>query len=510
MLVHECVELAALNTPNALALADERTRWTFGQLRQAVEGWRAQAEVMASPGARILIAAPARAEVVAALYGLPAAGRVAVPVNTRLRNVDVMALVEDVAPEGLIGSGPLFDDLRQRLGVPAVELDRPGSVPGRASRSPGGEQPAPDTTAWIMHTSGTTGVPKGVMLTHRSLMAAVANTAVGRPLASDDVVGFPFPLFHVAAYNVVHAHLRRRPVILPGPFDSSRILNLVAAEAITTMSVAPTMVAMMLEAATRLAQPVALRSLSYGSAPMPPDLIEGAVATFGCRLAQGYGMTELSGNALFLPHKAHRAGLDGEDRFLRAAGYPGPLVAVRLGAGGELQVRGPQVFPGYWNRRDLTAEALTSDGWLRTGDIARLDDDGLVTIVDRAKDLVITGGENVAARDVEEVIRAHPAVAEVAVIGTPHPRWVEQVTAVVVLAVDARSGAGARDRPHDHAAGSNDDVVSALDEWLRDRLAGYKRPRRYERVEALPTTATGKVDKAALRRRFAASRGSEE
>jgi acyl-CoA synthetase (AMP-forming)/AMP-acid ligase II len=214
--------------------------------------------------------------------------------------------------------------------------------------------------------------------------------------------------------------------------------------------------------------------------------------------AQGYGMTELSGNAVFLSPEHHRRGLAGEERFLTAAGWPGPGVEVRIvdeagaavaaGTPGEVTVRAEQVCAGYWGEPEATA-ALVRDGWLHTGDVGTVADDGLLTIVDRAKDVIVSGGENVASREVEDVLGAHPAVAQVAVVGIPDDRWGEAVCAAVV-----RRGA------------DDVDEVALTAELLAHASAGlarYKVPKRIVFVDTLPTNASGKVRKTDLRRRLA-------
>jgi len=190
-------------------------------------------------------------------------------------------------------------------------------------------------------------------------------------------------------------------------------------------------------------------------------------------------MTELSGNAIFLGPDEHRAAARGDARLLVSAGRAAPGVEVRLGDRDELLVRAPQVMRGYWEDPDATAAAIDAEGWLHTGDVARLDDDGIVTIVDRTKDIIVSGGENVASREVEEVLHGHPAVRDVAVIGLPDERWGEVVTAVVV-------------RRHDVTA---DELIA----HCRAQLAGFKSPKRIEFVDDLPRTASGKVRKHELR-----------
>ncbi len=337
------------------------------------------------------------------------------------------------------------------------------------------------------------------MLTAAGLGAGVATSVAARPLADDEVYLYPFPLYHVSAYNVLHALHRGRPVVLPRRFDAPAVLELTRTHGVTAMSLAPTMLRLLLDAAGDDRSALAsLRSVSYGAAPMPPALLREAHDALGVGFAQGYGMTELSGNAVFLSPDDHRRGLAGDRRLLVAAGRPGPGVELRItdeagddvatGTPGEIRVRSGQVCAGYWDDPDATAATIV-DGWLRTGDVGVLDDDGLLTIVDRAKDIVVTGGENVASREVEDVVGTHPAVARVAVVGLPDPRWGEAVCAAVVL----RPG-------HDLAL---DDVEADIVAHARAHLAGYKAPKRVVVLDDLPTNAGGKVVKPELRRLLA-------
>jgi len=345
----------------------------------------------------------------------------------------------------------------------------------------------------MLFTSGTTGPSKGAMLTHRSLIAAVLNTTMARTVADDEVYLFPFPLFHVAAYNVVHHHLRRRPVVLLPRFEPLAVMEAVDEHRVTSVSLAPTMLAMLLDHPERHHHGLSsLRTVSYGAAAMPLDTLRRSLDELpNVGLAQGYGMTELSGNAVFLSPADHVRAATSDPELLGAAGRPAPLVALRItdddgaelpqGSTGEILVRGDQVCAGYWDDPDATATAI-ADGWLRTGDVGRIDEHGLLHVVDRKKDIIITGGENVASREVEDTLGTHPDVAAVAVVGTPHDTWGEQVVAVVVPV-----------RPDEPP------TVEDLRGSCGD-LAGFKHPRRVVAVESLPTNASGKVDKVALRR----------
>jgi acyl-CoA synthetase (AMP-forming)/AMP-acid ligase II len=311
-------------------------------------------------------------------------------------------------------------------------------------------------------------------------------------VAADEVYLFPFPLCHVAGYNVLNHHRHGRHVVLLRRFDPADFVEAAARYRATTTSLAATMLDALLDHLDGLGRSVpSLRSVAYGAAPMPPTLVARASSQLGVELAQGYGMTELSGNAVFLDPEAHRRGLAGEQHLLAAAGRPGPGVALRLiddeerdvpvGTVGEILVRGAQVMSGYWDDEPATTETIR-DGWLRTGDVGRLDETGLLYIVDRKKDIIVTGGENVASREVEDLLHSHPGVREVAVIGVPDPHWGENVCALVV--------------PQQSGTDPTSEVIALA----RSRLAGFKAPRHVVLVDSLPRNASGKVLKADLRR----------
>jgi acyl-CoA synthetase (AMP-forming)/AMP-acid ligase II len=337
------------------------------------------------------------------------------------------------------------------------------------------------------------------MLTHRSLLAAVTTLSVARPVQADDVYLFPFPLCHVAGYNVLAFHLHGRPVVLMRRFEAGSVVEHVNTYGVTQVSLAPTMIDMLLRLpGIGHASMPTLRGIGYGAAAIPADVLRRADAHLGCDLSQGYGMTELSGNVVFLDAEDHRQALLGDESLIRAAGRPSPFVGVRVvdddladvpvGEVGEIVVRGDQVFAGYWNDPAASAESLRG-GWFRTGDLGRFDRRGYLFVVDRKKDVIVTGGENVASREVEDVLRLHPGVREVAVIGVPDETWGENVCAVVVPAPDV--GITAED----------------LIQHARQHLAGYKKPKHVAFVDELPKNHAGKVLKTELRARFGDSPG---
>ena len=515
MLLHEILDLAASTSPDSEALISDGRRLTFSELDRRVRHMSRRLAELTSAGDRVVLVSDNTLDAVVALYAVPRCGASLAPANTRHTPFEIAALVASTSPSVLIGTpeqldrlGEVVEDAERRPRVLSIagphplaeadlseQLDR-DAAEGCPAEDSGTTRVAgdPRVCAWIIHTSGTTGRPKGAMLTHSSLVAAVLNTAIGRHMADDDVYLFPFPLFHVAAYNVLHAHLRRRPVVLVPRFEVKTLLDTIATEGVTSCSLAPTMISMLLDHPGRTPDALAsLRQISYGASPMPLPLLRRVMEEIpGIGLAQGYGMTELSGNAVFLGPADHRRAATDAPHLLDAAGRPGPLVTLKIvdphgeelprGEVGEILVRGDQVAAGYWQDPVATAESRTGP-WLHTGDLGRIDAEGYLHVVDRMKDIIISGGENVASREVEDVLGGHPRVAQVAVVGRTDERWGEAVCAVVV--------------PREEGPELDPEE---LVEWTRGRLAGFKRPRSVVTLEELPVNASGKVDKARVRR----------
>ncbi|QCP50371.1 long-chain-fatty-acid--CoA ligase [Trinickia violacea] len=344
-----------------------------------------------------------------------------------------------------------------------------------------------------IYTSGTTGTPKGVMLTHENVLA-LREPGLRAGLAwfpgPGDVSLVAMPVAHIAgtAYGLFGLHSGGR-LVIAREFDAGEVWALLASSRASHMLLAPTALRMLLEhpaaAATRVPH---LRYITYGGSPIAPALLAQAVARLNCGFTQMYGMTEASGGVVALtpddhrkakPHRlasAGRAMLGVELGIVDRAG-------ARLSAGqnGEIVVRSRAVMAGYWQRPEATAETIDADGWLHTGDVGVLDEDGYLTVLDRAKDTIVSGAENVYPLEVENVLSRHPDVAEVAVIGVPSARWGEEVKAVIVP------------RP-----GMTIDAARLID-WARERIAAYKAPKSIDIVDALPRNPNGKVLRRVLR-----------
>jgi acyl-CoA synthetase (AMP-forming)/AMP-acid ligase II len=494
---------AARESPDAPALVFGDDAMSFAELERRAARLAAALQGSAAPGDRVAVLAENHPAVVDCYYAVPRAGMILVLLNYRLAGAELLAMLRDSGARLLIGERSLIDRVRAAAG----DGDMPAAIAIDAAAGgeqdwddllAGGGEPAPveraaGDTAWLIYTSGTTGRPKGAMLSHANLIAGLLATSLGRPVRRTDVYLYPFPLCHVSGYNVCVHHLHRRPVVLLRRFAPAAVLEAVRKHRVTTMSLAPTMIAMLLDdAGLGAADLSSLRSIGYGASAIPPAVLRRGMELLGCDFAQGYGMTELAGNAVFLDAAAHRRGLAGEPHLLAAAGRPGPLIGLRIvgddgadvaaGEVGEIVVRGPQVTAGYWRDAAATAACLR-DGWFHTGDVGRRDAEGFLYVVDRKKDIIVTGGENVSSREVEDVLHLHPAVREAAVVGEPDPRWGENVCAFVAL----RAGAAATE--------------AELVELVRRHLASYKKPKHVLFVDELPKNASGKVVKAELRAR---------
>ena len=477
-MLHDLFADAVATTPARPALIDDDGAvLTFAELERqsaALAGWL---DAHTDPGDRIAVVADNCVSYGLLYYAVPRSGRVLALINQRLDPPERAGQIAASDPRIMFGDKDYLDELRPPVPVVAFGSTEWQRALGHSPFS--GNRPAEDDPAWLVFTSGSTGVPKGAVHTSRSLTAAVRGTVEGRSVPARDVYLFPFPMCHIAGYNVLVRHATGSTVVLAKKFRPQEFVAAVNEWGVASCSLAPTMLHALLGHLDRTgARMPTLREVAYGSAAISADLINRAAA-LGVDLHQGYGMTETGGNVTFLGPADHRVGAAGDPEVLRSAGFPHSGVEVAIdgtGAIGEVLVRGPQVMAGYWP--DLTPPA---DGWLRTGDIGRLDAAGRLWIVDRAKDVIITGGENVSSREVEDALSTHPDVDSVAVVGVPDAYWGEAICAVVV------PRAGATPSP------------DALENHVRERISAFKRPRHVLFVDELPLTGNGKVDKLLVR-----------
>jgi long-chain acyl-CoA synthetase len=440
-----------------------------------------------APGDRIGLMMPNVAEVPVVYYGVLRAGGVVVPMNPLLKAREVGYYLGDSGARLLFAWHAFAEQARlgaQQADADVIVVDGVGFPDLLASAAPdfGVADAADADTAVILYTSGTTGHPKGAELTHGNL---ISNTEVSRSdivqAGPDDVIFGGLPLFHVfgqtVALNVAVAS-GACLTLLPR-FDPAHALRIMAGHRVTVFEGVPTMYVALLHQPDRADHDTsALRTCISGGAALPVEVLRGFDEAYGVPVLEGYGLSETSPVASFnLPGAERKPGSIGtpiRDVRMRLVDADGNEVA--RGEVGEIVISGPNVMKGYWRRPEATAEAIR-DGWFHSGDLAKVDDDGYFYIVDRKKDLIIRGGYNVYPREIEEVIYEHPAVAEAAVIGLPHPALGEEVAAAVAL----KPGAAV--------------TAEELRDYVKSQVAAYKYPRHVWIVDTLPKGPTGKIQK---------------
>jgi acyl-CoA synthetase (AMP-forming)/AMP-acid ligase II len=497
--VGDFLERAETVYPDSLALVDEPGRpGGLGRISYREMAARARGMALAldgagvPAGARVAIVSPNAARFMISFYGVSGYGRVLVPVNYRLRADEIGYIVEHSGATVLLVDPELDEVLSGVTAKERIVLDGTEDAALFAAAPPGaqprGWEPDEDATCTINYTSGTTARPKGVQLTHRSCWLNAASFGWHTTVTDRDVLLHTLPMFHVNGWGMPYAVTAMGGThVVIRKIDGEQILRRVADEGVTLMCGAPAVVASILDAAaarTAAGQPVPGRDrvrIVVAGAPPPSAIIARVEEELGWEFIQIYGLTEASPLLTINRARPDWDGLAPADRARRLsqAGVPAVGVRLRTDAEGEVLARSNHVFEGYWQQPAETAAAV-GDGWFRTGDGGRLDGPQL-TITDRKKDVIITGGENVSSIEVEECLYQHPAVAEAAVIGVPDEKWGETVKALVVL----RPGAAAE--------------PAELIEFCRSRITHYKCPTSVELRPGLERTATGKLQKFKLR-----------
>jgi acyl-CoA synthetase (AMP-forming)/AMP-acid ligase II len=454
------------------------------------------------PGDRVAILAQNCPEYLETYAAGELGGWITVPINYRLAGPEIAYIISDSRPKILIAEMQLLDlvtDTARSLLTHLVTIGGDGPDVGY-ERALMAEQPevpeknaTPDSVAWLIYTSGTTGRPKGVMLGHRGQVWAAHTSALEMGVRPTDRVAVAMPLYHVGARNTcVTRSVQGCPIILHRAFRGEAFLDSLARHGVTETLLAPTMLNDLLQIAPDLrAAAPSLAKVFYSAAPMPEALLRRAMTVLGPIFAQVYGMTESGGPGCMLhPHQHVLEGPPEQVRRLRSAGQPMVGCDVRIrrpdgsecepGELGEIVIASPGLMRGYWNNHAATSETIR-DGWLHTGDIGECDAGGFISVVDRLKDMIVSGGENIYSREVEEALTGHPAVSEAVVVGAPDPRWGEMVVAFIVKKTGAEVG--------------EDEIT----EHCRRTIAGYKRPKRVHFVDFLPKLPNGKVEKFKLR-----------
>lgn len=466
----------------ALRLGEQVTSYAELSDRSARAATLLQAEGV-GPGDRVALMLPNVPEFVVLYYAVLRAGAVVVPMNPLLKSREAeyhlndsgaVLLFEWHQAPGEGAQGAATAGVRHMAVEPAAFA---GLLADHEPLSEAAEMDGEDV-AVLLYTSGTTGRPKGATLTHAGLRHNTEVNAVHvQRMTPQDVVVGCLPLFHIFGQICTMSVAVRSgaSLTLIPRFEPQTVLDAIARDRATVFEGVPTMYAALLQHPSE-SDVSTLRMCISGGASLPVEVLHGFERRFGCAVLEGFGMSETSPVVTFnhpdRPRKAGSIGTPIQDVQVRLLDDKGQ--DVPLGGVGELAVRGPNVMKGYWNRPEDTA-ATIPDGWLRTGDLARQDEDGYLYIVDRKKDMVIRGGYNVYPREIEEVLHEHPAVALAAVVGVPHAHLGEEIAAAVVL------------RPGSQA------TPDELRQFVKDRVAAYKYPREVWLVDALPTGPSGKI-----------------
>jgi fatty-acyl-CoA synthase len=458
----------------------ERQLLTWAELRRRA---LSLAATLGPAGARVAVASENRPEIIELMFAVWAAECVYVPLNYKLHPREMQQILDDS------GAKQVFASPKIATGLPDCEIIGETAYSERLTQTPA-EPPLdtdPSTLAWLFYTSGTTGRSKGAMLSHRNLMAMTVSHLADFDAPNEDCsLVHGAPMSHGSGLYIPPYVLRGARQVIPesAAFEPDEFLDLCEHHPGCSAFLAPTMVQRLVQ--TGRSCPQNLRTIVYGGGPMYVDSLKKAMAAFGQIFVQLYGQGEAPMTITGLRRADH---LDADDAILGSVGYArsGVDVAVLrddgtlapIGEVGEIVCRGDVVMSGYWNHPEATGKAL-QNGWLRTGDMGSFDERGYLTLRDRSKDVVISGGSNIYPREVEEVLLTHPGVEEAGIVGAPDEEWGEVVVAFIVGSASA----------------------AELDAHLLERIARFKRPKRYEFIDELPKNSYGKVLKRALRERL--------
>lgn len=510
----DVMECQAQLHPDKLALVSSTPdkQWTFKEFNQRVNSLaNALTDLGVAKGDRVAVLATDIPEYIE-IASTSKAGKVYVPLNWRLKGHELAYLINDSEANTVFIEEALCDTIRSiRPEIPQVKnficidaspedmLSYEKLIGSYPSDDPEVDVSEDDILA-LIYTSGTTGLPKGVIRKHKDMLGFARMVMRGYRLRNDDRCLPIMPLFHVA---LIHCNFT---FIMAGAtqwlvkrFDPEAILEVIQNEKITFLQAVPAMIIELTEHPKRTSYDLSsLRSIWYVGSPMPAEAAKRGMDAFGPILGQLYGMTEATGATLLYPED-HSLALrePGKEEILSSAGKPIPGCKMRIvddndvevpvGTMGEITFHSQVLIEGYWNKPEETKQTL-KNGWLHTGDLAKMDEYGYVHILDRKKDIIVSGGENIASKEVEDIIYSHPAVLECAVIGVPSEKWGEGVKAIVVL----REGMTA----------TEEDIIN----YCTERMAGFKKPKSVEIWTELPKNPVGKIMKKELREKYWAGR----
>jgi len=508
-ILSELPRVHAAERGDKVAVQCEGRTLTYGELdRRADQVAGLLAKAGAKPGDRIAWLGRSHEAFFEIFFGATRARVCLAPINARLAIPEIAFILQDsgadlffVTPEFYEAAQMVVSQVDRPIRLIGVGADCAGfdSYAGLRDSAPPPlvQAPLADDDILQLYTSGTTGLPKGVRLNNANYaeFLKLRTEVEGFDYGADDTVLIVMPLFHVAGTNISFSGLAAggRVVILP-EFSPASVLKLIEAETVAHVFLVPAMINMILQAPELAGADLSsMKTVAYGASPISEAVLATATERFGCGFIQFYGMTESTGAGTSLKPGDHVGEL------LRSCGQAWPRMAVKIireddsdaevGEIGQIAIQGGMVMAGYWNRPEATAETITADGWLKTGDAGFSDERGYIFVHDRVKDMIVSGGENIYPAEVENAILGCPGVADAAVIGVPDERWGEAVKAIIVAA------AGADPQPADIIA------------YARTRIAGYKAPKSIDFIDLLPRNASGKVLRRELRKPYWEGRG---
>jgi len=510
MLLHDSLDFFARERGDQLCIECGSSRLTYAEatahanrLAHALSG------AGLAQGDRFAVLAKNCLEYPLFYYAGSKSGAAPVPLNYRLAPPELAYIVRDSGARLVIARGELveqIDGVRSELGDVKTWISLGGPCPdgwidyqewiGAQPESAPERRGDAEDDLYQMYTSGTTGRPKGAVLTHANIAANLIQQMAAMTMLPDDHTLVVAPLYHAAAgITAIGSMSSGSSMVIHEDFSPVDVVTALSEGGVTRTTLVPAMIqaclVMVPDAAERDYK--RLHTIVYGASPIAADVLRKAIEVFRCDFTQGYGMTETTAALTFLSPADHRRALGDKPELLLSAGRPLPGTELRIvdendqsvpsGTVGQIVARGDQIMRGYWNLPEATTEALEG-GWMHTGDAGIIDGEGYLFIQDRVKDMIVSGGENIYPREVENALFEHPAVADVAVLGVPDTKFGEAVKAIVVL----RAGEEA----------SADDLI----EFCRSQLAGYKRPRSVDFLPELPRNASGKVLKKELREKY--------
>lgn len=521
MVIADILKINAVNFPKKTALIMEEERFSYAQMNE--ESNRIANALIgqgAEEGMRVAVLDKTTPRAIQSMFAVAKSGATLVMINNLLRPRELEFILKDCEPTFLLVGEDFIDtilNLREKL--PFIKkcfslgIGNERIIPftmwtEKANLYNPDKKVNPEAIFNLLYTAGTTGIPKAAIYTHRAFFVNLLSTVIDTPgQGYDDIWLGPVPLYHVGGFaTVIRAFLMSNTLILKRSFDPVGFLQTIERERVTILYAYPTMIhALVHHPEANKYDYSSLRLIVYGGSTMPLATLEKAFQVFNCDFIQRYGSTECCGSAISIlspqDHRQARAGDAKAKRRLSSAGRPSLGTLVRIvdddgreinepGKVGEIVVLLDSPMEGYWRRENDTRETLRN-GWLFTGDLGMKDEEGYLYIVDRKKDMIISGARNIYPREIEELLQSHPAILEAAVIGVPDPYWGESVKAIIVL--------------HPGWNITEEEVI----QFCKENLASYKKPRFVEFVPTLPKNPGGKIDKKELRRLYGSGKQGE-